>query len=1176
MFDEKRQGQKISNFFDRFALLIFGIGTLISNTITAQELRINELMSSNHSFLIDADGESSDWFEILNTSNSAINLDDYRISDNNNFQSAWEFPPIELNASQYLMLFASGKDRSDFSYYWRTIIDQGDEWKYHLPNEAPSKIWNTIYFNDEEWITGTSGFGYGDNDDQTELPSTASVFIRKEFNIDDVSKIKEAILHIDYDDAFVAYINGKEIARSNITSEGPPSYYAFADNSSHEALIYQGITPEAFAIDLNSAPLRNGKNALAIQVHNATQNSSDLTAIPFLSLAYTEYVEGSTNPMFKFPKSELHTDFKLNSDGETLYLFKDSLLVDSLQFPALHADISYGIDELSSKGASYFEEPTPSAKNRVAFSSLSGNVQFSLPGGIYNSAISVYLSSDNPNDKIYYTTNNLEPTENDNLYLGPITINETTNLRAKVINESGIPGFVYTQSYFFDIQHDVPIISLVTDPANFFDDLIGIYVNGSFQHPSSGENCDGGQNFWQDWERPVHISMIKPDGTLAFEQNAGIKIFGGCSRGFDQKSLSVRFRKEYGKPTLIYKVFDELDIEEFSNLNLRNSGNDWNNTMMRDGLLRNFFPEQIDKQAFEPAVVYINGEYWGIHNIRERSDDEFIESHHDVNNSSVNIMEFHVNWKLNEVRGDGKSYLDLLDFIENNDIQLAKNFMVVKNAIDIENFALYQACNIALKNTDWPGNNVKFWSSVEKDNLWRWITYDLDFGFEDISHNTLIFALQNNGPTWPNPPESTYLLRKLIRNPEFRFIFINAFSDVFNTLWQQERVEDLISNMKNDISGEIKQHMNRWGGNSEGWSDRVNYYQTYANQRPVVVKKHIEEYFGLSGEFDLTLKVRDTAHGSIKLNSIEPQNYPWTGSYFKGNTQRAVAIPKKGYHFVMWKGPKTSFEDTLIFSANEATTLTAIFGKNIDYNDQLVINEIFYKNLKDTISNDWVELYNTTDFAIDLSGFILKDDQDDHQYIFPENTIIEGKDYLVVAADTSIFKSVYDTTANLYGELGFGFGNPNDVVRLYDTDEFLIDSINYFNNKTFNSFSYQQFNDNDSIKWIAVEGQGTPFSENKMNKIDAAFQISNKTVLNAYPNPIQEVLNIRYEIPIATNTNIRLINQTGRVVAMLEDGTKRKGTYQIVWNKAATLSSGMYILEIETNLGKKYQKVMKL
>lgn len=194
--------------------------------------------------------------------------------------------------------------------HWETVVYGNDIGKYHIGNTDPGNNWFNTSFNDASWPSGKGGFGYGDGDDSTNTGATVSVFSRTHFNIVDTSKISRAILHVDYDDGFVAYLNGVEIARSNIGSiSTPPLYNDFA-NSNHEAVLYTGGTPEDFLIDksvLNSL-LVDGDNVLAIEAHNVTNTSSDLSSITYLTLGITDATTNyGTPPFWFFPPKEFYS-----------------------------------------------------------------------------------------------------------------------------------------------------------------------------------------------------------------------------------------------------------------------------------------------------------------------------------------------------------------------------------------------------------------------------------------------------------------------------------------------------------------------------------------------------------------------------------------------------------------------------------------------------------------------------------------------------------------------------------------------------------------------------------------------------------------------------------------------------------------------------------------------------
>src|SRR5690606_31169643 len=142
------------------------------------------------------------------------------------------------------------------------------------PSNLPS-IWNSLMYDDVSWPSGGSGFGYGDGDDQTVIPNgTISIALRKHFQINTVSEVKRIVLHMDYDDAFVAYINGKEIARANIGVAGQQTSFTDQPVTDHEAVIYNGGRPDIFVIDHVEDFLETGDNVIAIQGHNLNANTS--------------------------------------------------------------------------------------------------------------------------------------------------------------------------------------------------------------------------------------------------------------------------------------------------------------------------------------------------------------------------------------------------------------------------------------------------------------------------------------------------------------------------------------------------------------------------------------------------------------------------------------------------------------------------------------------------------------------------------------------------------------------------------------------------------------------------------------------------------------------------------------------------------------------------------------
>jgi hypothetical protein len=182
--------------------------------IQAQQVYINELMSTNGSTIEDEDGDKSDWIELYNAQDTEVDLTGFGLSDDSTNLFKWIFPSLTLAPKDHLLIFSSDKNRTEYIRHWETVIDWGDDWKYRLGNSEPPVSWKNLGFDDQSWLTGSSGFGYGDNDDSTIVLNTLnSVYVRKIFNVQDVNDILSVILHVDFDDSFVAYINGVEVSR---------------------------------------------------------------------------------------------------------------------------------------------------------------------------------------------------------------------------------------------------------------------------------------------------------------------------------------------------------------------------------------------------------------------------------------------------------------------------------------------------------------------------------------------------------------------------------------------------------------------------------------------------------------------------------------------------------------------------------------------------------------------------------------------------------------------------------------------------------------------------------------------------------------------------------------------------------------------------------------------------
>ncbi|MFC1694334.1 CotH kinase family protein, partial [Candidatus Latescibacterota bacterium] len=874
---------------------------------------INEVMSSNSSTIEDENGDYSDWIEIYNPGDSPVDLTGYGLSDRPDNQYKWVFPNCTLNPGEHKLIFASGKDRTKIINYWETIIREGDDWQFFVGTEEPPLNWKEIGFKGG-WKTGPSGFGYGYGNEATTI-RTGSLYIRKTFMLDNVIDIVRCFFHMDYDDAFVAYINGTEIARSNIGEVGtPPSFDQYADGS-REAEMYKGGDPEEFEIADIQSLLIQGENVLAIQVHNLNKYSSDLTAIPFLTFGVNVSPlepEGFSDILPIPVDYYLHTNFKINSSGETILITdKSGNLCDLIDTGYIPRDLSRG--RITDGGAErgYFTQPTPGKSNTSqSFVDFASPVHMSLPGGFYDNNTTVELSADSENAVIRYTLDGNEPTEESNNYTNSLSISATTVVKARAYENGLLPGKITTNTYFINQASTLAVISLSTDPANFWDDEIGIYVMGN---NAESKIPYYGANFWQDWERPVHLEFYKPDGALGFSMDVGTKILGGYMRRFPQKTLAIFARGKYGSNTIDYQIFPDSPIREFKSFVLRNYGNDWENTLLRDPLSQDLIKTRdSDVQLYRPAVVYINGVYWGIHAVMEKQNEDYLASHHGVDSDNVDIMEAKSPYEWNGftvIEGDREHFDAMMNFITNQDITDSSNYEYIKTLMQVDNYIDYVTTEIYYGNTDWPHNNNKFWRPRTLNGRWRWLVFDLDYAFEcknwtPSSHNTLEFATDPS-----NKPEAKLLLRKLLENSSFRNDFINRVADFMNSIFQPEFMLQRLLEMKKEIEPEIPNHIARWGDSQEraihsveDWEKKLDVVEEYVVQRPQYVYTHYMERFGIQGTSNISLNISEPACGKIKINSLEIDDFPWEGTYFQGVPVQIIALPNPGYRFAGWTG----------------------------------------------------------------------------------------------------------------------------------------------------------------------------------------------------------------------------------------------------------------------------------
>ena len=1175
-----------------------------------QGVQINEVVSSNTESLFDEDGDSPDWIELYNPSDQTAFIAGLNISDDRNDLSKWSFPDISIGPNEYFIVFASSKDRKDYVVQWDAKIDWGDYWSFWVGTSEPIEDWEKPETYTGFWSVGSSGFGYGDNDDNTQIQQTNSVYAKKGFIIEDLSKIAKVLFHIDYDDGYVAYLNGNEFSRKNLGEPGSELNYFTTSTDLHEAELYNDQILQYIEIDLQNYPIYEGVNTLAVEVHNYSSNSSDLTCIPFLTLGYnTENNSASArlpHQLLKIPSTYVHTNFKISSSGEHLLLSSsDETILDSIFVPEMDVDISYGRLSESNSWAMFATASPGEANSFPSYvGALSKPTLYPNSGFFNSSPVRVQISHPNPNSLLYYTTDGTAPTTQSTLYNqdDEIVLFSTTVIRANAFLDGWISSKSVSKTYIFETDNaaELPKIFLTTDPNSFFDTDTGMYVfgpNASWDFPHFGAN------FWEDWERKIHFEILETNGS-GYSANAGAKIFGGWSRGFPQKSLSIFARSAFGPSSFEYKLFPATDINSYEAFVVRNSGNDWTSTLIRDGFLTSLTNNlDIDHQRYRPAVLYINGEFWGIQNIREKVNEHFISSHHSVLPEDVDLLELNGVNDGNIIHGTNTDYRNLINYLLMNDISTPSVQNAIDNWIDIKSYMAYQSFQIFIDNRDWPGNNIKFWRDHYNDSKWRWILYDTDFGFgiwdpNAYTFNTLSFALQDDGPGWPNPPWSTFLFRKLMENNHFKNIFINTFCDLLNTVLKPENISFHLDSVSSRIANTVGYHQERWYNNGLGANSAVNWENDIANmenfgiQRGSYVIEHLKNEFNLSELNKIKLNIEPELAGSININSLEIENTNWQGHYFPSIPINIKAIQKDGYEFSHWQEYPDSSREMKI-ELDDSLSLTAIFIPSQLSPGKIVINEINYNSHDSHDTGDWIELFNAGESEIDITNWVMKDDNNDHAFILSENTIIESGGYFIIAQRPSDFLNFFVSTMPLAGPFNFGFSGGGDEIRIFNDQGMLIDSVKYDDSDPWpiepdgGGHTLELINpsyDNSlAISWSSSQNYGSPSEQNTNYFLEQKFVKSvplKACLLPAYPNPFNASVTIGFELATTKGAFINIYNVLGQLILEFPLDNYPIGKSHMTWKGKNQLgqevSNGVYFVRLSTQKGGNLQKILYL
>ena len=745
----------------------------------------------------------------------------------------------------------------------------------------------------------------------------------------------------------------------------------------------------------------------------------------------------------------LHTSYSLDMRGDTIALFMpDGTLVDSLTFGAQLVDVSYGRTTDGAGTWAYSDQPTHGTANSggLAGAARAARPTFSPPGGIYAGGQSVTLNAD-PGAVIRYTTDGSKPTANSALYSGPIAVNAPTVIRARAFVPGVLSSMAATATYLIGVDKELPVVSLATDPAHLFDKMIGIYVVG--KNGAKGR-CGPKANYNQPWERPVSMELYETDGSLAFQQDVGFEIQGDCTRAMPQKSLEIKTRRRYGDNDIDYAIFPGNPLDEYERLVLRGGGNhEAYLSMFREPLAHELHWDtmDLDQQQYRPTAVFINGAYWGIHNLRDKADESLIEQNYGLDaDDEFDMMRAELNNQ--EIDAGNTAAWNAFMADLQKDLTNPTNYAAVVAQMDVDEFMDFFIAHTYSGNLR--GGEFRYWRAYEPGSVWRWVFADLDNSFQpgQINSDSLKNALKQD--VYAIQP-----LKRMLTSIPFRDAFVQRAASHLNITYAPARVTATINVMHDEIEPEMPAHIVRWKKpkTMTVWEAEVTKMRTFAAQRPEKMRQHLNLYVGSPGLANLTVAV--VGDGAVSIADVQPFAYPFTGPYYRTLPLTLEAKPAAGYRFVQWQETgETNPAITLNLSGN--ATRTAVFEP--EPLPIIVINEIHYNPADAQGSDDlyeFLELVNADNHTVDLSGFTFSQGI---TYTFPDGTSIAAGEIIVVAKAAGSYSAALPGIQVFQWTSG-SLDNGGETVTLLDDNANEIDRVAY---------------DDDPLTWPATPDGGGP------------------------------------------------------------------------------------------------------
>ena len=540
-----------------------------------------------------------------------------------------------------------------------------------------------------------------------------------------------------------------------------------------------------------------------------------------------------------------YTGYSISASGETLILSDaEGGEVQRVKLPQQYGCVSWG---RPAGGGEYgfFENPTRGKKNdSTAYPARTDAPALETAGGFYTGSVTVRATG--PEGAVLrYTTDGETPTAKSKAFPAEgLTLKKTTPLRVKAFRDGEVSSATESATYLIDDEQQTSVVCLISDNKYLFAKASGMLVKGTGSIP----------NYSKGYEYPVHIEYYNPDGKQEISQNGTMTCSGHSARINEQKSIALYARKAWGADKFVFNPFPTRDYTEYKSLLLRSANSDYSATRLRDIVASSLAEGQgILYQDHEVIQVYINGQYWGHYNLREKINKHFVAAYEGVTDKDeIDRIDILARTGRDEFlqNGDNKDWLALADFCKKNDLNDPDNLRYVEEQLDIDNMFTHAAFEIILGNIDF--TNVRIYRVP--GGKWKYLLFDVEACWRGLDRTPIEYYIKPvtakiNG--FRHEP-----LNALLAVPAYKAKFLNRMSELLATVFRWDNVEAHFDKVIAQLEPILPRHIKRWKNMKlENWKKNISATKYYARVRPKEIPKllqkamkltsaEMEEYFG--------------------------------------------------------------------------------------------------------------------------------------------------------------------------------------------------------------------------------------------------------------------------------------------------------------------------------------------